>query len=384
MLKIVFFYKIYYYSTKFFIFLRVHAYTLKEKPLFWSAKMKKYKSNSSVAVIKQLKSGYSSKETFSGIIRIECEDGVSTLFASFINFSPLLGEEYFLFLQNCENRTIRIPLGKRPASLTKTFEDLIFDESGFIAGVCVVREEIPLLIGYAKTEKNAKDLKEFKKSIAEYCFNSYKRRASEKPSCAPPCKLNGVDNVCIETNENVYNDEVVATENYFAPTFDNDFTGVKNENLPHENDDVGIANVKETKKDQTCASVGEDENDNSTKKSYDAKNPYYLSAKRELEDIFLRFPSDETLIKLFPESKWVRVYYEKEKYYVVGVISENGVQKYICYGVPGEYSKYAPKELKGYCCFVPKSIFDLTGEGYWMMFQDAITGKCVKANKSKN
>jgi hypothetical protein len=63
---------------------------------------------------------------------------------------------------------------------------------------------------------------------------------------------------------------------------------------------------------------------------------------------------------------------------VVGLVLESGKEKYICYGVPCTYSKNPPKELKGFCSFIPLSIFDLTGKGYWMMFQDAITGEHVQ------
>ena len=69
----------------------------------------------------------------------------------------------------------------------------------------------------------------------------------------------------------------------------------------------------------------------------------------------------------------------ENKFYVVGLVKENGVEKYICYGVPAKYSPEPPKELKGYASFIPLSVFDLQGDGYWMMFQDAQDGKCVKS-----
>ena len=335
--------------------------------------MHDYKTRSFASVIRQVQDGYSSQKQLSGIIRIEYENGISTLFASFINFSLLSSGEYCLFLENEEGRIVKISLGKRPSTLTKTLEDFCLTQSGFFAGVYVVKEDLPLLIGFTKTAEFNSSIKEFKKSVAEFCLTLFKRKNQERQSdtCVFPTP---------KIKEHVYDDEVVATENYFVPTYDS-YAGVKNENLPHENDDVSTSCHKETQKSQDGACVRKDENDNSPKKPFNEQNPYYGSAKRELDDLFLRFPKDEELNKLFPESKWLRVYYEKEKYYVVGVISEKGKEKYICYGVPGEYSKYAPKELKGYCSFVPKSIFELSKEGYWMMFQDAITGKCVRTSK---
>ena len=83
-------------------------------------------------------------------------------------------------------------------------------------------------------------------------------------------------------------------------------------------------------------------------------------------------------IKLFPDSVFVRINYSSEKYYVVGVIKEKNTEKYVCYGVPAAYSETPPKELDGYCSFIPVSIFDMKGDGFWMMFQDATTGECIK------
>lgn len=61
----------------------------------------------------------------------------------------------------------------------------------------------------------------------------------------------------------------------------------------------------------------------------------------------------------------------------MGLTEEKGRPKYICYGVPAKYSPYPPKELAGYCTFIPLSIFEMKGDGFWMLFQDAKTGECV-------
>ena len=80
---------------------------------------------------------------------------------------------------------------------------------------------------------------------------------------------------------------------------------------------------------------------------------------------------------MFPDSVFVKVPYSKEKFYVVGLVKELGVEKYICYGVPSTYSAEPPKALKGYASFIPLSLFNLHGDGFWIMFQDAISGKCI-------
>ena len=51
--------------------------------------------------------------------------------------------------------------------------------------------------------------------------------------------------------------------------------------------------------------------------------------------------------------------------------------------MPSVYSETPPKELDGYCSFIPLSVFDMKGDGFWMMFQDAVTGECIKPGKGR-
>ena len=76
------------------------------------------------------------------------------------------------------------------------------------------------------------------------------------------------------------------------------------------------------------------------------------------------------------ESRWVKVT-QNGKSFVVGVIDEKNYPKYICYGLPGAYGQ-KPKEIKGYASFIPKSPFALKGDGYWVMYQDAVSGKSIE------
>ena len=75
-------------------------------------------------------------------------------------------------------------------------------------------------------------------------------------------------------------------------------------------------------------------------------------------------------------SRWVRVGSD-ENSYVVGIILVENSPRYICYGLNGKYN-LKPSEIKTYCSFVPKSPFNLKGEGYWVMFQNAISGESDK------
>ena len=100
--------------------------------------------------------------------------------------------------------------------------------------------------------------------------------------------------------------------------------------------------------------------------------------KKELDALFETHPKEEELEKSIPLSKWVRVTFARNKYYTVGVICDEKRPKYICYGGPAESRGEPPLALKGYCSYLPLSLFDVNGKGYWMMYQDAETGQCVK------
>lgn len=63
---------------------------------------------------------------------------------------------------------------------------------------------------------------------------------------------------------------------------------------------------------------------------------------------------------------------------MVGLVKEDGKEKYICYGVPDKYSTNPPETLKDCASFIPLSVFNLKGDGYWMMLQDAVTENCIK------
>ena len=112
------------------------------------------------------------------------------------------------------------------------------------------------------------------------------------------------------------------------------------------------------------------------------KNGIIELKPEELEQMLNKFPREDALLSVFPDSSWVRINYSDDKYYVVGVVKEMGREKYICYGVPSEYSENPPEELKGFCSFIPLSVFSVKGDGYFMMFQDAVTGECIKMKEN--
>ena len=473
-----------------------------------------------ILVLNQLSDGFSvTNKRISGIARIETDHGVSTLYLSVINVAAAT-DGYFIFcVSDYKRKLYFFDLGKRPSSVTKTFDGVPFIENGFAAGLVFVKDDAPVIVAYSQSEGIKTNSFDFKKCVAEKLLSEKKEREKiaestganskceklksenakpENPKCensehtnseyeilkcececepiseksgdsAARCrtdcsKKNGDKDENAEDdpldpliktvplspvkppvtpsaspelfplisfpvfgNENPtkqgdeerkgengdnengsddcddgridgengekdfldkfcridYDDEAVATENYYELEDEirkkvEIIEDTDRRYVRAENERSACGSQKETQKNVANGKRVQNETNSDSGTVYSKSNPYYLSARKELEDVFSRFPPEETLQKNLPDSKWAKINYSETKYYVVGLINENGKPRYICYGVPGEYKKEPPKELKGFCSFVPLSVFDMKGDGYFMMFQDAITGDCIK------
>ena len=94
----------------------------------------------------------------------------------------------------------------------------------------------------------------------------------------------------------------------------------------------------------------------------------------KIDELFeLNAPCEE-LNSLVACSRWVKVIVDESEKYYIGVIYENSSPKYIAYAVDGVYSKTPPKQLEENAQWLPINSLFPEGEGYWLMFQDAITG----------
>lgn len=365
-------------------------------------------------VLKEIEQGYSvCDKPISGIARVEIEEGVANLFLSFVNFRSF-GRGSYSFILSDGGEIFYYDLGARPTSFARVMERVPQTEKGFAAGVCFIEGDIPVLISFGRTEECELTVTDVKSSAAEKCLQIRKARLKAEESAKPAKKPIKAARVTVSLTEEVkeaqknaapqlqtqpqmqtqpqkqaqpqtlfqeeeqpcfYDDEAVATENYYMTEEEkNDCDRVKNE-LPF----IGDEEEAKTREEDYCG--GQDEKDSLGGKRYSEQIPYYLSVKEELKEVFDKFPEEGSLKKLFPDSDFSRVNYSENKFYVVGVIRECGEEKYICYGVPGAYSENAPEELAPYCSFIPLSVFDLSGDGYWMMFQSAVTGECILLNK---
>ncbi len=109
------------------------------------------------------------------------------------------------------------------------------------------------------------------------------------------------------------------------------------------------------------------------------ENKFYSKVKNQLDDLFKKHDPEEVLAEIIPNSKWIKIDYDGgDSYYVVGLIYEDEKVKYICYGIPGLWSKECPEELDGYAQWLPLDEENAFGEGYWISYQDAENGDNVE------
>ena len=102
---------------------------------------------------------------------------------------------------------------------------------------------------------------------------------------------------------------------------------------------------------------------------------FYVNIRGKLEEIMTINPECKELGRLIPDSKWVKVYYDEDEYYVVGILTEEGAVRYLGYGVPGVEGIRPPKEAEELCDFLPSGGEE---EGYWIMLQKADNGELIK------
>lgn len=384
-----------------------------------------------VLVLRQVAEGYSvGSKPACAILRVESENENSDVILSPMGFKSFFNGSYRLYINFDDGKIIEKDLGAVPSSLTFSFLSRIGEN--FSAGIWFIKDDIPLLIAYQKSDGAKLTRKDYSTAVIEDFIAERKSRekieksefsekkeenensantedadiSKELPAPAPTSFLlnaekNNIDNLEnakekteTESGENgaeffqsdsdikeqftAYNDEAVATENYYNADeeINQKLTAIKEYYEEHFGSENVIGDSDGEKKESES---GEDLNAFQNEESDKERKgtTYYQTVKKELEAIFNRYPEEKTLKKAFAGSKWAKVFYTEEKYYVVGVVKEKGKEKYICYGVPSSYSETPPKELAGYCSFVPLSVFDLKGDGYFMMFQDAITGKSV-------
>lgn len=164
-----------------------------------------------------------------------------------------------------------------------------------------------------------------------------------------------------------YNDYEIASENYYEGEL------YEAERVYNQVDNGNSRDKKEElKKEENGGAILYE---NVANKSQERN--FYVGVKEKLEEVINSHKKDEELCKIIPNGEFCKILYDSDRYYSVGRIFEGYAVKYVCYAVKGNYGEFQP-ELNKFLRFIPLSPFAPQSSGYYIIFQDAITGKIVE------
>ncbi len=340
-----------------------------------------------MCILRQIKQGFSADgKTLSGLIKIEQYGKNLAVEVSIINFAPLSTGEYYCLLSDGRGKTEMLSL--RGKSIFNILSDVDVSE-GFCGIVCYVKTEvIPIAYGingngsynwrailnktmppvFPKKDSSDSAISDgnFSSTVSKSEQNADTMYALSAPAFPEP-----VTPPAEETPS--YDDESIATENYYQEKKDE---RIRNpQNIQNARAESGAQKESEPQGDNATA------NDDATsvRQPFNANaDGYYLSVKRELDDLFSRYPQDRTLSGAFHRSEWVRIRGTTQApQYLVGAVYEEGRVRYLCYALAAEDRNNPPEEIAEVCTFVPVSPL-LNAEGFFVIFQSAATGECLK------
>ncbi len=285
-----------------------------------------------IAVIRGLKSGFSADGgSLSGLVKAEKYGASLKVEVSLINFAPLTEGRYVAAISDGKKVCILDGLSFDGVSEVDT-------SAGFAALICFVNGTVSPVA-----------------SAICGAFQSAAMGIREEIEKLERVKNDG------------YNDEALAQENYYE----------------YEQTDKDRGAVREnTEKEKDGESVRKNEKDNVVREKEPtagglAGGDFFGRMKDEIEKVLSSYPSERALEETVEDSRWVRINYGGDKYYVFGVIYGGGKPRYICYGVPSTDSRRPPESLSNLASYIPSSPENADG-GYWVMYQDAATGASVK------
>lgn len=340
-----------------------------------------------MCILRQVKQGFSGDgKTLSGLIKIEQYGKNLAVEVSIINFAPLVSGEYYCLLSDGKGKTEMLCL--RGKSLFNILSDL--DVSGGFCGIiCYVKNDV-VPIAYGINGNGSYDWRSILNATLPPVFPLSSRENAVTDTVPPTQKytqpMSFVGDYRAESEETTpskttYDDESVATDNYFD-----------DEKKEQPNEQIGVSKTIENARVESTA-----ERETTKARSDETKNGdadsvlhafktdsdgYYTAVKNELDGLFRTYPRDNTLNGAFSCSEWVRVKgTAKAPQYLVGVLYNDGIAKYICYALAAEDKNAPPDEIKNVCAFVPCSLLH-ENEGFFVIFQSAATGECISPTRA--
>ena len=105
------------------------------------------------------------------------------------------------------------------------------------------------------------------------------------------------------------------------------------------------------------------------------ENTFFEQISPSLNALLENNEEDLTLQELIENSKFAKIYYEdSQEFYSVGLIYEDGQEKYICFALPCTAGNPPPNNLAKYSQYLPVD----DNLGYYLMYQNADTGENVE------
>ena len=306
-------------------------------------------------------------EDVRGVLRYETLGEIVRLSLSLLNLKPSTGDKYYFCFYGGEFYYFELEnTEKQTFSLKKTIGGTV--GGGGLVVLFSQGEVYPVAYGSFDEKNNFEEIFSYAKKI-------FKAKSAEEKS-----------GTILESQKEIYDDEQIATENYFRFSDEREGERSITEDTPSESfgyvqeEDSGEEEFCEEIElgEEKCERVSEERAEERQEKSKEREEEktdeiFYYKIEKRLNQTLADYPKEENLCSMVKNSRWVKVTSSDGKSYAVGVIKENGVPKYVCYGILGNYLE-KPTSLKGYASFIPLSPFDKKGEGYWVMFQDAIKG----------
>ncbi|MDE7163255.1 MAG: hypothetical protein K2O44_04145 [Clostridia bacterium] len=322
-----------------------------------------------IAVVKQVKSGFSADGgSLSGLVKAETYAGFLKVEVSLINFAPLTEGRYVLGITDGLNFVVFEGLnyeGEAEINLT----------SGFAFLVCFCHNGVAP-VASAACGQMACALPDLKEEMT--------KRENVRP------KKDGKSGAA-------YDDEAIAEVNYYESSYEsgaavraaekeekNGCAGGKDEKtaraVQSEEKQRGVKEVA-TAQDKGKKSGKEVKGKEPKVKGGLAGGDFYSRMEGDIKRIFSTYPKEPALEQAVEGSRFVRINYGDDKYYVFGVLTVEKKPRYICYGVPAQSADNPPPSLKGCASYIP--VDGSSGvQGYWMTYQDAATGVSIQIGVS--
>lgn len=108
---------------------------------------------------------------------------------------------------------------------------------------------------------------------------------------------------------------------------------------------------------------------------------FFDRIKLQIDKMMNTNPKEKVLNEIIPNSKFCKVEFDdKTGYYVFGIIYNEDTPQYLCYGVPSKRDDPPPQELSEYYQWLPIDVENNESDGFYMMYQDAETGKTISVD----